>query len=50
MQIIMTLLPLLGITYLVGFFLEFHTAVRYLFIMLNSTQVQHFIIKIASEN
>jgi len=50
MRIIMTLLPLLGITYLVGFFLEFHTAVRYLFIMLNSTQVQHFIIKIASQN
>lgn len=32
------LLPLLGITWLVGFFLEFHYAVGYLFILLNSTQ------------
>ena len=34
------LLPLLGVTWLVGFFLEFHYAVGYLFILLNSTQVK----------
>ena len=36
---IMALLPLLGITYLVGFFAEFHIAVAYVFVLLNSTQV-----------
>ena len=33
------LLPLLGVTWLLGFFIEFHTAIAYLFILLNSTQV-----------
>ncbi|CAH3022119.1 unnamed protein product, partial [Porites evermanni] len=32
------LLPLLGVTWLVGFFIELHYAVGYLFILLNSTQ------------
>jgi len=29
---------LLGVTWLLGFFIEFHTAIAYLFILLNSTQ------------
>ena len=37
---VIALLPLLGVTWLVGFFLDFHYAVGYLFILLNSTQVQ----------
>ena len=36
----MALLPLLGVTWLVGFFLDLHYAVGYLFILLNSAQVQ----------
>ncbi|KAL9982934.1 hypothetical protein ACROYT_G005049 [Oculina patagonica] len=35
---IVALLPLLGVTWLLGFFIEFHTAVGYVFILLNSTQ------------
>ncbi|KAL9982816.1 hypothetical protein ACROYT_G004923 [Oculina patagonica] len=35
---IVALLPLLGVTWLVGFFIEFHIAVGYMFILLNSTQ------------
>ena len=37
---IIALLPLLGVTWLVGFFVEFHYAVGYLFILLSSTQVK----------
>ena len=36
---IVALLPLLGVTYVVGFFIEFHLALGYIFILLNSTQV-----------
>ena len=36
----MALLPLLGVTWFVGFFLDFHYAVGYLFVLLNSSQVQ----------
>ena len=36
---IVALLPLLGVTWLLGFFVEFHHAVVYIFILLNSTQV-----------
>ncbi|XP_078357682.1 uncharacterized protein LOC144642574 [Oculina patagonica] len=35
---IVALLPLLGVTWLLGFFIEFHIAVGYVFILLNSTQ------------
>ncbi|KAL9982927.1 hypothetical protein ACROYT_G005042 [Oculina patagonica] len=35
---IVALLPLLGVTWLVGFFIEFHIVVGYVFILLNSTQ------------
>ncbi|KAL9982391.1 hypothetical protein ACROYT_G004426 [Oculina patagonica] len=35
---IVALLPLLGVTWLLGFFIEFHIAVGYAFILLNSTQ------------
>ena len=34
------LLPLLGVSYIVGFFVEFRTAVAYMYILLNSTQVR----------
>ena len=35
----LALLPLLGVTYILGYFLQFHIAVQYLFVLLNSTQV-----------
>ncbi|CAH3158045.1 unnamed protein product, partial [Pocillopora meandrina] len=35
---IVALLPLLGVTWLLGFFVELHHAVVYIFILLNSTQ------------
>ncbi|CAH3171399.1 unnamed protein product, partial [Porites lobata] len=34
----LALLPLLGVTYILGYFLQFHIAVQYLFVLLNSTQ------------
>ena len=37
---IIALLPLLGVTSLLGFFIEFHYILTYLFILLNSTQVK----------
>ncbi|KAJ7376740.1 hypothetical protein OS493_032796 [Desmophyllum pertusum] len=37
---IVALLPLLGVTYLLGFFVEFHDAVIYAFIVVNSTQIR----------
>ncbi|KAJ7376743.1 hypothetical protein OS493_032799 [Desmophyllum pertusum] len=33
---IVTLLPLLGVTFLLGFFIDFHVAVAYAFVVLNS--------------
>ena len=36
---IVALLPLLGVTYVVGFSIEFHLALGYVFILLNSSQV-----------
>lgn len=38
------LLPLLGVTWLLGFFVELHHAVTYIFILLNSTQGMVFFI------
>ncbi|XP_020605509.1 adhesion G-protein coupled receptor D1-like isoform X1 [Orbicella faveolata] len=35
---IFALLPLLGVTYVVGFFIEFHLALEYVYILLTSTQ------------
>lgn len=32
----MALLPLLGVTWLLGFFVDFHDAVKYAFILVNS--------------
>lgn len=43
MRSIVALLPLLGVTYTLGYFISFHTVVAYLFILLNSTQVWHFV-------
>ncbi|CAH3188980.1 unnamed protein product, partial [Porites evermanni] len=34
----LALLPLLGVTYILGYFLQVHIAVQYLFVLLNSTQ------------
>ncbi|KAM7427049.1 G-protein coupled receptor [Porites harrisoni] len=34
----LALLPLLGVTYILGYFLQFHIAVQFLFVLLNSTQ------------
>ncbi|KAM7446704.1 hypothetical protein ABFA07_005055 [Porites harrisoni] len=34
----LALLPLLGVTYILGYFLQFHIAVQYLFVLLNSSQ------------
>ena len=36
----MALLPLLGVTWLLGFFVEFHDAVKYAFILVNSLMVR----------
>ena len=33
------MLPLLGVTFLLGFFVDFHVAVEYAFVLLNSIQV-----------
>lgn len=45
---ILALLPLLGVTYLFGF-IQFNEALRYLFIVLNSTQVQEAIRKLSKK-
>ena len=34
------LLPLLGVTWLFGLFIEFHEVLAYIFILLTSTQVR----------
>lgn len=36
----MALLPLLGVTWLLGFFVDFHDAVKYAFILVNSIMVR----------
>jgi len=41
---IVALLPLLGVTYVVGFFIEFHLALEYVFLLLNTTQGVVFVI------
>lgn len=38
------LLPLLGITWLFGLFVEFHEVLAYIFILLTSTQVRRTIL------
>ncbi|KAL9983045.1 hypothetical protein ACROYT_G005169 [Oculina patagonica] len=37
LKTIVTLLPLLGVTFLLGFFVDFHVAVSYAFVLFNST-------------
>ena len=39
LKAIFALLPLLGVTFLLGFFVDFHVAVEYAFVLLNSIQV-----------
>ena len=39
LKAIFALLPLLGMTFLLGFFVDFHVAVEYAFVLLNSIQV-----------
>lgn len=38
LKAIFALLPLLGVTFLLGFFVDFHVAVEYAFVFLNSIQ------------
>ena len=40
LKAIFTLLPLLGVTFLLGFFVDCHVAVEYAFVLLNSIQVK----------
>ena len=40
LKAIFALLPLLGVTFLLGFFVDFHVAVEYAFVLLNSIQVK----------
>ena len=37
---IVALLPLLGVTFLLGFFIDFHVAVAYAYVVLNSNLVK----------
>ena len=40
LKAIFALLPLLGVTFLLGFFVDCHVAVEYAFVLLNSIQVK----------
>ena len=37
----LALLPLLGVTWLLGFFVDFHDSVKYAFILVNSLMVSN---------
>ena len=39
LKAISALLPLLGVTFFLGFFVDFHVAVEYAFVLFNSIQV-----------
>ena len=40
LKAIFALLPLLGVTFLLGFFVDCHVAVEYAFVLLNSIEVK----------
>ncbi|PFX25468.1 Latrophilin-3 [Stylophora pistillata] len=51
LKAIFALLPLLGVTFLLGFFVDFHVAVEYAFVLLNSIQgILFFICHCALDN
>ena len=37
------LLPLLGVTFSLGFFIDFHVTVEYALVLLNSIQVNYYV-------
>ena len=43
LKAIFALLPLLGVTFLLGFFVDFHVTLEYAFVLLNSIQVNYYV-------